>query len=70
MYVNIILADIYTYFSKINDGSGIKSKQRDQDGLKNFEFILLLFYINNRQSVRNVFYNVLSFFCIYFYIFI
>ena len=45
MCVNIIFADMYTYFSEINDGSGVKWKPRGQDGLKSVEFISVHFCI-------------------------
>ena len=34
---------MYTYFSEINDGSGVKWKPRGQDGLKSVKFISLFF---------------------------
>ena len=43
MCVNIFFADMYTYFSKINDGSGVKWKPRGQECLKSVEFISLFF---------------------------
>ena len=55
MCVNIFFADMYTYFSKINDGSEVKWKPRGQDGLKSFEFFSLLFsaqsYSRNSKGV-------------------
>ena len=50
MCVNIIFADMYTYFSEINYGSGIKSKPRGQDDLKSVEFISSLFCIKQWQK--------------------